>query len=186
MKDLHGERVRLTALDSERDAEALARWSTDSEYWRLRYPFPAQPRTAAEMRAELDRQAEDRDTDVFEFGIRTLADDRLIGTIALFGVDAVNGDAEVGIGIGEREYWGRGYGTDALRVLLRFAFDELNLHRVSLSALGANPRAVRSYEKAGFVREGALRGQNHYGGQRFDEVCMGLLREAWRRQAGVT
>jgi RimJ/RimL family protein N-acetyltransferase len=85
----------------------------------------------------------------------------------------------MGIQIGEREYWGKGYGTDALRVLLRYAFDELNLARVSLSVLEGNVRAMRSYEKCGFKYEGRERQAWAYEGRRWDEVYMGLLREEW-------
>ena len=59
-------------------------------------------------------------------------------------------DAFVGLGIGETEYWNKGYGTDVMNVLLRYAFMELNLLRVTLSVFEYNPRAIRSYEKAGF------------------------------------
>ena len=85
----------------------------------------------------------------------------------------------MGIQIGERDYWGKGYGTDALRVLLRYAFDELNLQRVSLSVLEGNARAMRSYEKCGFRYEGRERHAWAYDGRRWDEIYMGLLREEW-------
>jgi RimJ/RimL family protein N-acetyltransferase len=81
--------------------------------------------------------------------------------------------------IGERDYWGKGYGTDALRVLLRYAFDELNLHRVSLSVLEGNERAMRSYQKCGFRYEGRQRQVWAYDGRRWDEIYMGLLRDEW-------
>jgi len=87
--------------------------------------------------------------------IRTLDGDCLIGEIGLDGIKYTHGDAFVGISLGERDFWGKGYGTDAMRVLLRFAFTELNLRRVSLDVFEYNPRAVRSYEKVGFVVEGA-------------------------------
>ena len=92
---------------------------------------------------------------VFGFAIRTLSDDRLIGDIGVWIESWAHGEAWVGIGLGERDYWGNGYGTDAMRLMLRFAFDELNLQRVSLGVYAYNPRAIRSYEKAGFRREGS-------------------------------
>ncbi len=87
----------------------------------------------------------------------------------------------MGIGIGERDYWGRGYGTDAMQVLLRYAFDELNLHRVSLGVFEYNTRAIRAYEKAGFVVEGRGPQELHRDGRRWDMIFMGILREEWQR-----
>jgi RimJ/RimL family protein N-acetyltransferase len=81
--------------------------------------------------------------------------------------------------VGEREYWGRGYGTEAMRLVLQFAFQELNLHRVSLGVFAYNERAIRSYEKAGFRIEGRLRQGIHRVNQRWDEVVMGILRSEW-------
>jgi RimJ/RimL family protein N-acetyltransferase len=117
----------------------------------------------------------------FSFAIHTLADDRLIGAIELSVTQWVHGDAYVGIGIGERDDWGKGYGTDAMRVMLRYAFREMNLHRVSLTVFEYNPRAIRSYEKAGFVVEGRLRGWLNREGRRWDMIHMGILREEWEK-----
>jgi RimJ/RimL family protein N-acetyltransferase len=89
------------------------------------------------------------------------------------------GTAGVGIGIGEREYWGKGYSTDMMRVILRYAFTELNLNRVTLNVFEYNPRAVRSYEKAGFVVEGRERKAIHRDGKYWDVLFMGVLREEW-------
>ncbi len=87
----------------------------------------------------------------------------------------------MGISIGEKEYWGKGYGTDAMRVVLRYAFTELNLHRVSLTVFEYNPRAIRSYEKAGFTLEGREREAVFRSGKRTDMIYMGVLREDWER-----
>jgi RimJ/RimL family protein N-acetyltransferase len=97
-------------------------------------------------------------------------------------VQWTHGDTFVGIGIGEPDYRGKGYGTDAMRVILRFAFMELNLHRVSLDVFEYNPRAIRSYEKAGFVIEGRKRRVVNRDGRRWDDIYMGILREEWERQ----
>jgi RimJ/RimL family protein N-acetyltransferase len=81
--------------------------------------------------------------------------------------------------MGARESWGKGYDTDAMRVILRFAFQELNLRRVSLDTFEYNPRAIRSYEKAGFVLEGRARGYLNREGKRWDLIFMGILQEEW-------
>ena len=91
-----------------------------------------------------------------------------------------HGDALLGIGIGDRADWSKGYGSEALRLALRYAFTELNLHRVSLTVLEGNARAIRAYEKAGFVLEGQSREYSRYDGQWLGEVFMGILREDWK------
>jgi len=171
-----GERVRLAAIDPATDAEIVARWSRDSEYWRLISPAPARPRTAQVVRQNLE---EEPSPTGFEFAIRSLAEDRLLGEVGLWADGWAHGHAWLGIHIGERDYWGKGYGTDAIRLILRYGFTELGLRRVSLSALAANARAIRAYEKAGFVVEGRTRRTTRYDGQWLDDVFMGILREGW-------
>lgn len=174
-----GELVRLTAAGSDADAETMAGWSRDSEFLRLLDDDPVQPWSVKRVKEDW---AEEPKHNQFPFLIRTLADDRLIGFIGLFGVRWTHGDAWVGIGIGDRAYWGKGYGSDAMRVALRFAFTELNLHRVSLFLFDYNTRALRSYEKVGFVVEGRLRQAMARGGQRQDDLCMGILRDEWEEK----
>jgi RimJ/RimL family protein N-acetyltransferase len=171
-----GHLTRLAAVKPDADAGIIARWSRDSHFWRLAHTDPAYPETAPAIKREL----EERPIERLGFSIRTLADDRLIGLIGLYAFFWPCREASMGIQIGERDFWGRGYGTDALRVLLRYAFDELNLQRVSLSVLEGNERAVRSYEKCGFREEGRERRVWSYDGRRWDEIYMGLLREEWQ------
>ena len=166
----------LTAQNSEADAETIARWSLDSEYWRLAHVMPARPRLAKEIREYLDR----RPLEACWFAIRTVRDNQLIGDVGLFAIRWSQGEASTGIGIGERTYWGQGYGTEAMRLLLRYAFTELNLQRISLSVLAGNGRAIRSYEKAGFIYEGRQQQIWSYDGQRLDEIHMGVLRQDWQ------
>ncbi|MCK4899416.1 MAG: GNAT family N-acetyltransferase, partial [Anaerolineales bacterium] len=78
--------------------------------------------------------------------------------------------------------WGKGFGTDAVSVILRYAFHELNLHRVSLGVFEYNRRARRSYEKVGFSVEGRIRGDMLRQGRRWDVFIMGILREEWLKQ----
>ena len=177
-KLFEGELVRLSAPSSDKDAEIFASWSRDSEFLRMLDDEPAQPWSVKKIKEEID---EGPKPDGFPFLIRTLADDRLIGFVGLFGIRWTHGDAWVGIGIGDRQYWGKGYGTDAMRVILRYGFTELNLHRVSLFLFEYNARALRSYEKAGFVVEGRLRQATQREGQRRDDLCMGILREEWEK-----
>jgi len=176
MDILTGHLTRLTAVNPHADAEIIARWSRDSQFWRLAHPDPAYPGLPKDVKRALEGEPIERP----RFAIRTRADDRLIGLIGLYTVFLPQREAFMGIQIGEREYWGKGYGTDALSVLLHYAFGELNLYRVSLSFLEGNERAMRSYEKCGFRYEGRERRAWAYDGRRWDEIYMGLLREEWK------
>ncbi len=170
-----GRLVRLAAEDAEHDGQTLARWSLDSEYLRLLDSDPARPRTSKQWQDDAARRAEREN--VFAFNIRKLDGDRLIGFVNLWISQWASGEAGVGIGIGDRADWGKGYGTDAMRLALRYAFGELNLRRVSLEAFAHNTRAIRSYEKAGFKLEGVQREWAWRDGRRWDVVSMGILAE---------
>jgi len=180
---LQGELVRLAAGNSETDAEGFARWTRDSEFMRLQDTWLARMWSAKKTKEEMQNWIESDKPNEYAFAIRTLAEERLIGDIELDGINWSNGNCWVGIGIGDREFWGKGYGTDAMRVILRFAFMELNLHRVSLDVFEYNPRAIRSYEKAGFKIEGCVRQALNRNGRRWDDIHMGILREEWERDA---
>ena len=181
---LHGKLVRLTAEDPKGMAEAVSRWDRDSEFRRLLDSSPANLFSVKKMTEWIEKDTEKDPPSFYGFGIRTLSDDRLVGFIGLDGDTFPHGDAYVGIGIGEREKWGRGCGTDAMMIILRFAFQELNLRRVSLDAFEYNPRAGHSYEKAGFVHEGRARGYLSRSGRRWDLIFMGILREEWLERTG--
>ncbi len=177
---LQGTLVRLTAEDPKVLGEACERWNRDTEYLRLLDATAAHQMSGKKITEWIERDQEKDPPAEFLFGIRTLDEDRLVGFIDLEGSMFPNGDAFVGIGVGERTLWGKGFGTDAMQVILRYAFRELNLRRVSLNTFEYNPRAIRSYEKAGFVHEGRARGFLNREGQRWDLVYMGILREEWQ------
>jgi RimJ/RimL family protein N-acetyltransferase len=177
-----GELVRLVAPDPEIAAAGFFRWEQDSEYLRLLDDSPARMGSLKKFKEWMEKDfVEKEPTDFCLFMIRTLAEDQLIGFVGLDGIHWNHGDSYVGIGLGDREYWGKGYGTDAMHLALRYAFDELNLHRVSLGVFEYNPRAIRSYEKVGFVVEGQARQYLNRDGRRWDLIYMGILREEWEK-----
>jgi RimJ/RimL family protein N-acetyltransferase len=177
---LHGRLIRLAAPDPERDAVEMARWSRDSEMLRLMDDDPARPWSPSRLQ---ERMSEEPKLDHFWFMVRRLDDDRLVGEAGLGGISWLHGEAWLYVSLGDRAYWGKGYGTDAVRVLLRYAFEELNLARVSLGVYDYNPRAVRVYEKVGFIHEGRLRQSVQRDGRQHDEIVMGVLRQDWERTA---
>jgi RimJ/RimL family protein N-acetyltransferase len=180
MKDvLRGKLVRLSAFDPEEMSKAFARWNMNSEYQRLLNATPYKMQSAKSHLKWMEEEVGEISPASYFFSIRALAEDNLLGELNLDVVNWSGRDAFVGLGIGEPEYWSRGYGTDAMNVLLRFAFTEINLRRVSLTVFEYNPRAIRSYEKAGFRHEGHLRDLLHREGRRWNELYMGILREEW-------
>ena len=179
MNDLfRGKLVRLTSEEPELQAKTEARWQRDSEFRRLADSDPTNVVSEKKIKEWFEKRIEEPKPDGFPFSIRTLEDDKLIGFIGLW-VNFVHGEGWVGIGIGEREYWGKDYGTDAMRLILRYAFTEVNLQRVSLALHSYNARGLKSYEKAGFQLEGRTRGDQHREGKRTDTLWMGILRDEW-------
>lgn len=110
------------------------------------------------------------------FGIRVLDGDELVGTCGLFDIHWQNRRAELRIRIGSRKHRGRGIGTEAVTLLLRFGFQDLNLHRVYLTVFAGNRAAIRLYRKLGFAREGRTRESVFLDGRYEDEILMGILR----------
>jgi RimJ/RimL family protein N-acetyltransferase len=176
---LRGERVYLAALD-EGDIAAASEWTKDSDYLRLYDSRPAAPRTAAELGVEL-REAQRSQND-FLFGLRLRESDQLIGLVGLDGISWPHGTAFLSIGIGEARHRGQGYGREAMALLLRFAFDELNLHRLCLTVFAYNEGAIALYESLGFTREGVYREHLHRDGQHHDMILYGILRREWQEQ----
>lgn len=179
MKDLfRGELVRITNEEPEAFAKASIRWQRDTEYMRLVDSDPARLYSEKQMKDWAEKRFENSEPERHQFMVRTLAEDKLIGFFGLY-VDLIHSDAMVGIGIGERDFWSKGYGTDMMNLCLRYAFLELGVERVSLGVFEYNPRAVRSYEKAGFKLEGRTRQDTLRDGKRSDSLWMGILREEW-------
>ena len=178
---LTGKLVQLKAVNAITMAENDSRWTQDSEYWRLLTTDTQRPFSAKKVQEFIEKELTSEKPDLYFFSIHTLEGDRMIGGISLDGIQWSHGDCFVGIGLGDRDYWGKGYGTDAMRVILRFAFTELNLHRVSLDVFEYNPRAIKSYEKAGFRLEGRVHQAIRRDGQRWDILFMGILREEWEQ-----
>lgn len=174
-----GELVRLTSETPETIGKHFSRWMRDSEYSRLLDSDYSSMRSDKKIKEFVEKELEEGVLGDFFFEIRVLENDHLVGFIGLNDIQWNHGDCWIGIGIGDRDYWGKGYGTDAMRVVLRYAFDELNLYRVTLGVFAYNPRAIRSYEKAGFRMEGVERSAVQRDGSRADIYIMGLLREEW-------
>ncbi len=180
MRDLfRGELVRITAEEPEARAKAEVHWQRDTEFHRLANGDPAGMASEKKIKEWSDKQTEEGfNPERFGFSVRTLAEDKLIGFFGLW-VDLIHRVAWVGIGIGERDFCGKSYGTDMMMLCLQYAFTELCVERVSLGLHEYNPRALRSYEKCGFRLEGRTRQDILREGKRTDTLWMGILREEW-------
>jgi len=174
---LRGEKVYLN-LPNEDDVDTLTAWfNKDFEMMKWLGIHPVYPMTHKDEKdwIELTRS----EADSYIFAMRSLEDDALVGTCALFGVDWRSSNAELGIVVGDANRRSKGYGSDAMRVLLRFGFMELNLHRIYLQVQHENTRGIRAYEKVGFVHEGAQRQMILREGRFRDNVYMSVLRREW-------
>jgi len=175
LRGLRGERVYLRPLEST-DIELVHRWYEDARVWSLMGDPPISLAARKKRYADVVEAAAD---DVFRFVICLLVDDRRVGRTDLFELDRQNGSCALGITLGEPELWGRGLGTDAVNVLVDFAFGQLRMERVWLDTDARNERAKAAYAKAGFTQEGRFRRAFYQNGRWSDDLRMALLREEW-------
>jgi diamine N-acetyltransferase len=178
---IYGDRIRFRAVERE-DLPTFVSWLNDAEVQQgimIYHPFShAQEENWFEsmIKRPVDEQ-------VMGIEVRELPDKngienwKLIGTIGFADINWRNRSAEFGILIGEKSYWGQGYGTEAVRLLAEHGFNTLNLNRIFLHVFEDNPRAIRAYEKAGFTHEGRLRQAEFHHGKYLDMLIMGLLRD---------
>jgi RimJ/RimL family protein N-acetyltransferase len=103
-----------------------------------------------------------------------------IGSCGLHEINSKDGKAIFGMGIGEKDYWSKSYGTEATRLLIDYGFQQLNLHRISSSAFAFNERSIKFHKKVGFQEEGRLRQAIFKNGQYHDLMLFGILREEWK------
>ena len=169
---LKAEHVALTPLGTD-DLPALMSWINEREQELFNAPY----KPVHESQHQAWFEGIQARNDVVIFGIRLLQDRKLIGSCQLHSVDHVHRSAELQIRIGNTSQRGRGYGLEAVRLLLEFAFNDLNLHRVYLHVFSTNTAAIRLYEKAGFKKEGMLREAAHINGKYIDVAVMGILRD---------
>jgi RimJ/RimL family protein N-acetyltransferase len=148
-------------------------WINDYEVMQhinSRYPWSRETETEWLRRATTRTGYDD-----LQLAIETLAEGRHIGGLSFDEVRPEGRKACLGIVIGDKDFWSRGFGTDAIVTLLRFGFDEMNLNRVWLEVHDDNPRAIACYRKCGFLVEGRLRQDRYTDGHFRDSLIMGVL-----------
>ena len=181
---LRGKYIHLTAQDMELAAQPYFDWAQDAEYQRLVEDGPPVPLSLKGTRQSNEEGWPEDDPCNVMFLVRANEDDRIIGFVNLDYISWTHGDSYMGIGIGDKTCWGKGYGREAMELLLRYAFTELNLHRLSLTVFAYNERAIHMYEKCGFKIEGVSRDYHYRDGRRWDLVSMGILRDEWMELNG--
>ncbi len=170
-----GERVRLRPV-GERDLPHFVKWLADREVTRWLSEM-GDPPSLEDEREWHDRKRSDPDNVLWS--IETL-EGRLLGNVELRLVTRAR-RAEMGISIHDKTQWGKGYGTDTVRLVLAHAFSELELNRVELTTDETNARAIRCYEKCGFKPEGILRQHRLIDGKFGNTVLMAVLKTEWAR-----
>ena len=172
---LVGEGVELRRHDRA-NYPLYARWYGDEEVWRLT-SWAAEPlhRTAVEQLFE-DREKSSMDD---SFAIHREGEEEPLGVISLTNINKANASAELSVIVGDEKDRDKGLGTEAIRVILRYAFEDLGLRRVGLSVFEFNEEAISAYEKLGFVVEGRLRRAIKRGSGFHDAILMSILRCEW-------
>lgn len=175
---LIGQLVRLRAPQRS-DVPLFVKWFNDPETTRFLLRTP--PMGMEEEEAWYDSLT---GKELKVFCIETL-EGRLVGNVGIVHVDWANRNADIGIIIGEKECWSKGYGTEAITLLLGYMFDELNLERVWLYCDMENERALRCYEKCGLKREGVFRHHRLQAGRFRDDAVMSILKQEWLDRKSV-
>lgn len=176
---LIGKRIKLVPTKREY-VESYLKWINDPEITQFLIMFRPMTR---EMEENWYDNLPNREND-FLFAIvipKESEEDTLIGNCGIHQVNWKDRVGVCGIMIGEKNYWGKGYGTEAMELLLYYAFNTLNLNRIELMAYDFNQRALKCYEKLGFIEEGLKRQAVFINGDYHDVIIMGLLSHEWRK-----
>jgi RimJ/RimL family protein N-acetyltransferase len=173
---LASERLRLRELREE-DLAELVTWWQEPEVIVSQSGGPVHPRPAASVAEQFRTWSANQGTDA-GLVVTSRQEGTVLGHVALFGATVHNRTATYAIMIGPPQQ-GQGYGTEATRLMLRYGFAELGLHRIQLGVMGYNERGISTYKKAGFIEEGRSRETVYRGGTWYDHVHMGILAHEW-------
>ena len=168
-KKLVGERIYLSPRNTE-DVEIFTEWLNDFEI------TDYTGRSGSSMTLEGEKKyLEENSNPEATFVIVTLDKDEMIGTVGLEQIENINRVATLGIMIGNKNYLSKGYGTEAIRLILEYGFNYLNLHCIKLNLLSTNERALKCYKKCGFKESGRIRECKFVNGKYYDSIYMDIL-----------
>jgi RimJ/RimL family protein N-acetyltransferase len=180
-----GRSTCLAPIDHEQDLDIVSSWTQHAAYLRMLDPKSARPLSPNQIKKQYEALEKeiDESKNLFYFAIHTLPNDqekeRLIGFVKLFWIDWAHGNGFIQIGIGDPADWNKGYGSDSLSLIIRFAFNELNLFRLTARIPAYNLAALALFRKAGFVEEVRRREAFQRDGKRWDDIHLGLLATDW-------
>lgn len=181
MTTLTSQRLVLRSHTPE-NLERLHRWKNDREILELSADS-TEPSPEEKTRRTLERWMKESE-DILHLAIHRRDTEEFIGFLHLALIEPEHRRCKIGLVIGEKHYWGQGYGTEAVRCAVDHGFSELGLNRISAEVYATNPRSVRMLERAGFRREGVLRESLLKGGAFVDEYPYALLRREWEEARG--
>jgi RimJ/RimL family protein N-acetyltransferase len=176
-----GKLIRLAPIDHEKDPEVESRWTHDLSFQRALWRRPAMPLSIAQVKKkyEVIEKEVDESKRLFHFTIRGKEDGRLLGFVRIEWIEWTHGTGSLKLAIGDPTERGKGYGSQALQLILRFAFRELNLYRLSAMVGEDNPEALKFFLRFNFVEEVRRRKALFRDGQAWDLIHLGLLGSEW-------
>lgn len=171
-------RLRLRAAERE-DIPRFVAWFNDPEV--IKYLATTLPMSLAAEEKWFQAMLEGNKAEqVLVIEVKKEDGWKPIGSTSFMKVNWISRHAEIGIVIGEKAQWDQGYGRDVMKLMLRYGFQSLNLHRIYLQVYADHPRGIKAYENAGFVREGCLRQDAFRDGEYHDILIMAVLRPEWQ------
>lgn len=181
-----GKLIRLAPINHEKDPEVESRWTHDLSLMRALSRQPAIPLSVAQMKKKYEaiEKEVDESKKLFHFTIRSKEDDRMLGFTRIEWIEWTHGACSLKIAIGDPMERNKGFGSDAFQLLMRFAFSELNLYRLSVVVGDDNQAGLRFFKRHGFVEEVRRRKSLLRDGQTWDLIHLGLLREEWQAMQG--
>ena len=177
-----GQLIRLGPIDHEKDPEIVSQWTHNGGFMRMMYTEPARPLSVWQVKKKLEEleKSIEENKNLFHFRIRTCSDDRLVGFAELSWISWTNASGHIQLGIGALKDQRQGYGRETLHLLLRYAFDELNLYRLTAVIPEYNLPALALFKGFGFVEEVRRRQALEHDSRRWDLLQSGLLAEDWK------
>ncbi len=187
MAHIHSTRIRLRAAERE-DIPTFVRWINDPEVTEdLLFAMPMSHAAEEQWFDAMMSNPTSEHTLVIELPEDDSDQDyRPIGNCQFLNIDWRNRSSEVGIMIGEKEFWNQGFGTETMQCLLEHGFNTLNLHRIWLQVIDKNKRGIRAYEKAGFTHEGIYRQAHYQHGRYYDIYLMSVIKDEWLHKEKIT
>lgn len=176
-----GDRITLTTFRDD-DLTQFAHWLSNFDLQRMVNPgmnAPFNPDDLNDPNGWFQQGLKSEESRTF--AVRTHDNDTFIGVCALINVDRFSHHAEIGINIADPDYQGKGYGGEIMRLLMRYGFEQFNLHRIYLRVMSYNTRGIRLYEKLGFLHEVKQREAIFRDGTYHDGLIMGILRSEWEQ-----